>query len=145
MELEDVFISGMVVLVAIIGILSWLSGMNSAYDMTAGSSFNATLTHTQGLLDTNLSNMGLNVANNTQLAEGPGTSDQEQSLLEQSRSTFSLLTDLLGIIPSMIEDGATIIGIPEAYTSIAKWTFLFVFGLTIAYILLLGVKSLFGR
>lgn len=145
MEIKDVVISGMVVLVAVIAITGWLGSMNTAYNMNAGASFNTTISHTQTLLNTNLSSMSKNVANNTQIAEGAGTSDQEQGLLEQSRGTFSILTDLLGIIPSMIEDGASIVGIPSEYTFIAKWTFLFVFGLTIAYILLLGVKSFVSR
>lgn len=145
MEIKDVVVSSMVVLVAVIAITSWINNLNTAYSTTAGSSFNSTLSSTQSLLQTNMSNIAVVVANNTQVQEGAGTSDQEQSLLEQSRGTFSILTDLLGIIPSMIEDGAEILDIPDEYTFVAKWTFLFVFGLTIAYLFLLGVKSWISR
>jgi hypothetical protein len=142
MEIKDVFISGMVIVVAIVGVLAWISSLNNAYDTTVGSTFNTTMNQVQTVVYANLSGLAVSTANNTQVAEGGGSSDQQASITSQSGGSLRLATRLLGIIPSIIDDGAQLLGIPAQYTLIARYTFLFVFGITIAYILYLGVRSL---
>lgn len=141
MELKEVFIGTAVVLVGVLAVFGWMNGLNTAYGTTAGNTFSNTLESVNDTLGTNLQSIGVTLANNTQLPEGAGETDQQQGLIRRSLSTLSRIGDFLGIVPSLLEDASAILGIPEQYVDIAKWVFLAAFGITLAYLLLLGIKN----
>lgn len=143
MEIKDVFVSLVVVFVATVAIFTWMTDWNEKYDDTAGSTFNNSMARTT--LFSNISKIGVSVGNNTQQQEGGAPTSNEEGLIQQGRSTISLAADMVGLVPALMSDSAAIIGIPESYQDAARIAFWFVFGITIAYIVLLGVKSLFGR
>lgn len=144
MDIQELFVGVVIVLVGLIGITSFLSIFNTTYaiDLTQNST---------DVLESNLQtnsvlsdfyNISISIANTTQLAEGGSQATQDDSLIAQSRSAFSQTTKLMGLIPKFIEAAAISVGVPPTYVALARNLFLTLFGLAIAYILLLGVKRL---
>lgn len=140
MEIKDVFLSLVVVAVATLAVFSWLNGMNEAYNVEAGSSFNNTRARV-GLV-TNISGISTQVGNNTFYESGSAPTSQDEGLIQKAKSTISLIGDLFGIVPDLIRDAGGILGIPETYQNLAAYSFIFVLGLTIIYITFLGVRNL---
>jgi hypothetical protein len=140
MEYRDVFVSLAVVVVGIVGILGLMSDWNTAYSQNAGASFNQTLTHVQLL--NNLTGISNDVAGNTQTEDGSGETDAQAGLIKQSLSTLKKIPVLLGLVPALYSDAASILGAPSWLVAVGRVVFLFVFAITFAYLLLLGAKRL---
>lgn len=140
MEYKDVFISIGVVLIGMFGIFGMIAQWNINYSTTAGSSFNETLNKIS--LINNISDVGNSVGSNTQTAEGSGETDPQGSLIKQSLSTLKKIPAMVGIFNSLLWDSARTMQIPDVITGIALTIFMFIFGLTFAYILLLGAKKI---
>lgn len=145
MEIKDVFVSVGVMIVGLIAVLSWINGLNGFYGTTVGSSFNSTLDSVNTLARNNFADIGETIGENTQIQSGAGEEDQTNSLIQKSRSTFQKVTTMLGLVPSMLNDAGELIGIPDSIMDVGRILFLGVFGITMAYLFLLGVKSLTGR
>lgn len=140
MEIKDVFLSIVVVMVAIIAVFSWMNGMNDAYGVDAGSTFNNT--KGQVGLFTNISAISTQVGNNTFYESGSAPSTQDEGLIQKAKSSISLIGDLFGIVPALIKDAGLIVGIPAPYIDLATYAFIFILGITIVYITFLGVRNL---
>lgn len=84
-----------------------------------------------------LSTTSVEVANST---APPSVSSGSE--LTQSRNTFSLIRSMVDFIPRLIRTSGSVLGIPAVYINLAVWAFIFVFGITLAYILILGVQNL---
>ena len=141
MDLEKVVFSLGVVLVCGLAILTSISFYDDAYGTDIAGTYDDQLQEAYNLTNTNLEEIGLAVGQNSIPQSGSTGDTQEAGLLSQGWSTITKLGDLLGLVPSLIGSAASSLGIPNAYVKVAKWVFLLVFGLTIAYILLLGVKK----
>lgn len=144
MEPGDVLTGAAIILVASLGILTLINFYNQSYGTSVGDTFNDSLDSVNTLTYSTFGGISNQVANNTIPSSGAAPSTQQESLFQKSYSTLTKLNDLMGLIPDLIGQFAVMLGIPSAYIFIAKWTFNVLFGLTIAYILLLGLKRWVG-
>lgn len=148
MDIKDVFVSVAVVLIGMIAVLTFMSQINTEYNTNLGGTFNNSMKQVQLLQ--NVRDVGGTVGNNTQFPEGGGEEDIDKLLGRKSLSTFSKVTKMLGIIPSLIGDAGNIIsgavGLDgdNLYVEIAQFIFVAVFAILLAFILLLGVKRIVG-
>ena len=140
MDLRDVFTASAIILVGVIAAGSWIGFLNASYGTTAGSSFNATIANVQTTLGGNLSSVSISSGNNTVPPSGAGlgagTTTQQQGLITRSLSTLQQAGAFFSLIPSVISDGARIVGIPDTYATIAAWVFIFALAVTIGLMLL---------
>ena len=144
MDFGDILTGVAIVLICTIAIFTQLNFYNASYGTTAGSTFNGTLVAVQQLTESNLSDIGIQVANNTIPTSGAAGTNTQDSLITKSLSTFGKIRSLMGIVPDLIGSAGTVAAIPQVYVNVGKWLFLALFGLTLGYILLLGTKRLFG-
>ena len=142
MEYKNVFISIGIVLIALIGITQLIGQWNNDYSATAGSTLNRTFTHMQQISNDTLISTGRSSAIDTQTVEGTGQTSSTSNLIQKSLSTIKRVPQLLGLVPSLLNDAASIIGVPTIIVDIIVTIFFFVFALTFAYLLLIGAKGL---
>jgi len=81
--------------------------------------------------------MSTSVANST---NPPSVSSENE--LTQSKNTFSLIRSMVDFVPNLLRSIGAIFGIPKVYTNAAAWAFAFSFGITLAYLLILGVRKI---
>lgn len=142
MDIKEVLIAVSVLVIALIGIFAFVGNLNASYGGTMGSTFNKSI-DVSALLN-NVTNTGTELGSTTQPDEASAQDSQTDNLITQSRSAFSITTRLLGIVPKLIKQAAIALQIPEAYWKVGQAIFLSVFALTLAFILLLGVRRLIG-
>jgi hypothetical protein len=143
MELKNIFLSVAVVLVGIVAVSLWLTGLNASYGTTAGSTFNNTITSVSATLNSDLGTIATSTGNNTIAQSGAGASTQQEGLISRSLSSIQQIGSFFTIVPSLLEDGATILGLPQPFAQVASWAFTFVLAITIALILLQVVARFF--
>jgi len=138
MDYKNVFIGLLVAFVVVTAVSLFAVDLNNKY---AGQ--NITALDTGFMQDSGLSGVegyasgvSTDVANSTAPPSVSGSGD-----LTQSKNTFSLLRSLVDFIPNLFDSVGSIFGIPEVFIKVAKWAFIFAFGITLAYILILGVKN----
>lgn len=145
MEFTQLFSALAVVLVAIIAVFGLASTWNAEYGSTLGANeeFNSTVGRVQTLLESDLVDKGIDYGQSTQPVEGQGTStDQQDGMIKRALKSIGLIDDLVGLVPALIKEGATALNIPEIYWKIGQSVFWIVFTITLAYLLIAGVKSI---
>ena len=145
MEFTELFTALALVLVMIVAIF----GLTTTWDAEYGSSisgdteFSATKTRVQNMLETNFVERGLDYANSTQPTEGAGTAtDQQDSMIKRALKSIGLIDDLIGLAPALMKDGAEALNVPSIYWRIGQAIFWIIFSITLAYLLIMGVKSI---
>jgi hypothetical protein len=144
MDPKDLFITVGVVLIAIIGGITFIAGLDNNYEGQISQQVDS-IKHTQRVLNNSFSSMGVELGDSVNPAEGGGVGEGTINLATRSLRAITALPKLLGIIPTALRDGAVSLGIPETYASIAIIIFIGVFGITIAYLLITGARSLINR
>lgn len=146
MEFTQLFSALAVVLVAIMAVFGLVTVWNNEYGSTLGqdAQLNASLNNITNLLKTDFVNKGVEYGESTQPNEGQGTdTDQQDSMIKRALRSIGLIDDLVGLIPALIRDGAAALNIPSIYANIGVALFWIVFTITLAYLLIMGVRSLF--
>lgn len=146
MEFTEIFTGVAIILVMIISIFGLTNYWNNSYGSELGQDgeFNATVGRVQTLLETNFVDTGLTYAESTQPQAGAGNEPQQQdNMIKRALNTIGLIDDLIGLVPALIQDGATALNIPAVYWQIAKSLFWIIFSITLAYLLLLGASKFF--
>lgn len=136
MDLRHVFASVALVLVAVVAVAAQLAFWNASYGTDAGSSFNNTLATVTSTLETDLASVSTSTGSNTFAEAGPAATTQQQGLISRSISTIQQVGTFFTIIPSLLADAGTILGLPEPYAQIGAWVFTFFLGIAIALIFL---------
>lgn len=147
MEFTELFTALAIVLVAITAIFGLAGAWNNAYGGTLGhdENFNNTLTRVGNILETDFVDAGVDYGKSTQAEEGAGGStDQSDGVIKRALKTIGMVTDLVGLVPTIIKDGAEALNIPSVYWRIGVSLFWIIFSITLAYLLLMGARSLFG-
>lgn len=147
MEFTELFTGLAVVLVMIVAIFGLTNQWNDDYGSTLGEDgeFNNTVSRVETLLETNFVNKGLDYGSSTQPESGAGAEDtQQDGLIARAVKTIGLIDDLIGLIPALIKDAASALNIPEIYWKIGQALFWIIFSITLAYLLLLGARSVLG-
>lgn len=134
MDLRNVFTGSAIALVAVIACMSWIASLNQSYGTDAGTTFNNTLSSVQTTLGDNLQTVSIETGTNTQAQPGPAETTQQAGLISRSISTFQQVTSFFTIIPNLLQDAASILGIPQPYAAIAGWTFVFALAITVALV-----------
>jgi hypothetical protein len=142
MEPKNLVMSVIVGMIALTGVLIWTESLNVAYNEDLGSEFSPQLETIQAGFRTEILSMSTVLANNTQSESGANIGTQDESVLSKSRSTFSTITGLLGIIPTAIPTFFSLIGLQGTYLDLAVAAFWIGLSITLAYILILGVRRL---
>lgn len=140
MEYKNVFIALTIVTIAIIGMFSWLNEWNTLYVNDAGSSFNNTLKSTS--LISNITNIQYQINQNIESKEGQGIIDATYDLTKRAISIITIIPRMIGLYESVISDIGIILNIPPVLINIGITVFIVSFGITLAYLLLLGAKKL---
>ena len=143
MEYKQIFVSIAVAFVIGLAAFNLLTYYNDTYEPIGGahldtsffgtgfSEINDSLTSTSIKMYDSLNNTGVGITPATQAAA-------------QSLSTFTILKEFVGFVPNLMSYGASILHIPDAYVKIATAVFVFAFVLTLAYLLILGVRRFIG-
>jgi hypothetical protein len=145
MEFTELFTALAVVLVAILSIFGLTASWNAEYGSSLGvdEEFNGTLTRVSNILGTDFVDKGLEYGKSTQPNEGAGSDEDEQTgIIRRSLRTIGLIDDLVGLVPTLIKEGATALNVPESYWRVAVTLFWIIFAITLAYLLLLGARRL---
>lgn len=145
MEFTEIFTGVAIALVMIVSIFGLTNYWNNSYGSTLGQDgeFNATVTRVHTLLEGSFVNDSLTYAESTQPQAGAGNEPQQQdNMIKRALNTIGLIDDLIGLIPALIKDGATALNIDAIYWQIAEALFWIIFSITLAYLLLLGARTL---
>lgn len=142
MEFEKVFMTLGVCLVAIIAVFSFIGSWNTTYNDNAGNSSSAVYNDVQLLMNTSISALSVQSGNQTITSSGSGSSSTSSDLVSRSLGIITLIPRMLGLIPAIFQDGAYLLGIPEAYVNVAGAVFIFSFAVLFAYLLIIGVRRL---
>lgn len=145
MEFTEVFSGIAIVLVGIIAIFGLTNAWNAEYGSNLGEDpqFSATKDRVESLLETQFVDRGLDYANSTQQSAGAGSSgDQQDNMITRALKSIGLIDDLIGLVPALIKDGAEALNIPEIYWRIGQSIFWIIFSVTLAYLLILGARTL---
>ena len=145
MEFTEIFTGIAVVLVLITSIFGLTNVWNNAYGSTLGeeSQFNNTKTRVETMLQTSFVDEGLTYGESTQPTAGAGSDgDQQDNMIKRALRTIGLIDDLIGLIPALMKDGAAALNIPQIYWQIGQALFYIIFAITLAYLLILGARTL---
>lgn len=142
MDYKDLFTSMGIVLVGIIAFFAIAGDFNNAYGTNLGDDMNGTRTHVQDLLTNTLGDVSGDVGNATQAREGASLGSGETGLITRALTVITSIPQLFGLVPAVIRDGASVLGIPDSIVIIGEWVFLFAVGVTLAYLFLLGISRL---
>ena len=145
MEIKDVLVSVGVVLICSIAIFTWIDSLENHYGVSLYSEELTTSRTSLNTLGTQYTSTSTDIANSTEIPSGSGEGTQQDIQLTQSSGIISKSLAIFGFVPGLMQNSANIIGVDESITSVAVDIFKLVVGITIAYIIFLGVKSLFGR
>ena len=141
MELEKLFAVVIVMAIGITGVLTFINYHNASYGTTAGVSFNDTLNKVD-LID-NASSITIGSANNIPGNTNGGATNTISNLAQRALSIITVPFQLIGLIPSMIQNAGVLLGIPPIYASAAVYSFYFSFSMLIAYLLIIGFRRFF--
>lgn len=144
MEFKNIFLGLGVVLVLVVSMFGFLDAINSEYDSDVGVGLNGTRGNVQTLLEKNLLNESFEYAQSTQPQAGAESQQGEDNLISRALNSIGLVDDLLGIIPALMKDAGEALNIPQIYIRIAEALFWIIFSLTLAYLLLLGIRRVLG-
>lgn len=139
MDYTQVFGGLIVTFIASLAIFSFISGLNTGY-ADQGVSINTEFHNSFATLNQTLQNIGTSVGENTESDAGATLDAPSEGIISKAWQSLQLLPEIMGLIPALFADAASILGIPSAYTNAAGWLFFFAFGITFAYLLLLGVR-----
>lgn len=145
MDFKDLFVGMAIILVGLVAFIGFSSVLNNEYGSTLGQDevFNNTYNHVYGLLESDLIEGGVDIADTTLTEEGADVGDTaDESLTRRALKTIGMLSLLPGVIPALISDGGNVLNIHPTIVMAAKSVFYAAFGLTLAYLLLLGVRKL---
>jgi hypothetical protein len=142
MDFQQIFTTIAIICVGILAVFGLTTYWNTSYGTNVTAGFNQTTQHVQSMTQSMTGNLSTQSANNTYTQSGAGTGTTTTDLINRGLGVVTLLPQMLGIIPSMLQDGALILGIPPEYTALATAVFLFGFALLFAYLLIIGVKRL---
>lgn len=140
MDYKQVFFGILVAFAIGTAFTAWANNLNSKYASLGGQTLDTGFMQDVELnsIEDYAGGMAVDVGEST---ETPGVSS-DTSTLTQSKSTFSLIRGLIDFVPRLLRNAANYLGVPEIYARLGTWAFIFAFGLTLAYLLLLGVKKL---
>lgn len=139
MNLKNVLVMLFIVAISLVGLLTWVTQMNNDYGMTVGTTFNSTLNSVN--LVNNLTNISKDLADSASEESGANTGGGITALVSKSLTAITILPELLGLVPSIMNDFMGVLKIPETIQQIVRILFISVFALTIAYLLILGVQK----
>lgn len=142
MEFKDLFVSMGIVLIGIIAIFGVLNTWNDHYGTNVDGGLNTTKSNVQTLLNNNLSSVSQDTISTAKSKSGSATTDSEEGLIKKSLNTIKRLYALIDIVPTVLSEGAQALGISPAIVEVGKWIFGFCAVVTLAYLLLLGVRRL---
>lgn len=141
MEIKNVFLSIGIVLIGLVGIIGLIGDWNNTYGTSVGVGFNNTLTHIQNMTNSSLSSIGGNIAENTREQEGSGE-EAQTSMIKRAYRTIQEIPNLLGLVPAIMRDVASIAGAPQWIVVIASLLFFIILGLTLTYLFIIGARRL---
>lgn len=144
MDFIDLFKAMGVVVIGLIAFFSLATDLNLQYGSDIGSNLSSTRDRVQGLIVTDLNTTANSAGASILPQSGADEGDEDQNLLRRARNTLSQFNNLLGLPASVIRDAGDVLSVPELMTDIAVWTFYFTFALTMAYLLLLGIRRITG-
>lgn len=145
MDFKEVLLGVGFALVLIIAFFGFTNSLNDAYGTSVGQNteFNATINKVVNDLQRDFVNKSIDYAGSTQPEEGQGTSDTAgESAWTRAFRSLGLIDDLIGLIPSLLNEAGNALNVPEIYVSIAKAVFWIAFAITLMYLLILGVNKL---
>jgi hypothetical protein len=142
MEFQQVFVTASVILVGILGVFGLINFWNVSYGTNVGNTFNSTASHVQTITTSTLGAVSVQVGNSTDTPSGAGAVTTSANLVNRALSILTIIPSIIGLVPAMLQDAAGIMGVPQEYTLIAAWVFIFGFALLFAYLLIVGVRRL---
>lgn len=147
MEFIEIFSGFAILFVGILAIIGLSASFQESYgtNLVGTGVFNDALTNAQLNLTTGFVKKGLTYGNSTIAGEGQGTStNQGDNLIIRAWNSITLMNELIGITPALIQDAGAALNIPSIYLQIASAVFWTVFALTLAYLLIIGGRRLLG-
>lgn len=141
MEIQKLFMAVGVVIVGVIAVFAWIVPVSDGLAVAnVTSSFNGTAWAIRNTVGGALVNTSIDIEGSTTLPEGGSPSDAQAGLLENVNSAISTVRKMFDIVPAMIGDGADLLHIDDEIQNLAKTMFIVIFGITLVYIMLLGIQ-----
>lgn len=134
MEYKELFIGIAVAFTIGLGFYLFINGMNTAYVPLGGTAANVSWYGGVEPIYGNISEM------NDQTEDAYGAYQPSTSLISGVLDFFNGIRLMLKFIPNSISYAAAYFGVPAMFVNIALWTFIFVFILTLAYLLLFSQR-----
>lgn len=149
MEIKDILVSVGVVIICSLAIFTWVDSLQDYYGVEL---YSSELTQSRNRLLYNENSVlslynqtSTAMQNGTEIPSGSGEGTQQDILSTQSSGIFTRALAILGFVPGLLESSSAIVGLDGQIVLIAIDIFKIVVAITFAYIIFLGVKSLFGR
>lgn len=139
MDFKQVFYGLLIVFVTVTSITLFATQLNNDYGALGAKTIDTGFMETSGVSEISgyAGGVSVDVANSTSPPSVSGSGE-----LTQSKNTFSLIRSFVDFIPKLFRTTGSVLGIPKVYINAAVWAFIFGFGITLAYLLILGVKRL---
>jgi len=141
MDYKQVFLGIVVCLLVVVGSYTFATHLNSKYVPLGATPLETTFYDDfYGDMSGYTGDLSVDIGESSESSSV--STDPTQTAILSSRGTFSTIRSLMGFVPMMFEAAGEYLGIPAIYTDLATWAFVFVFGLTMAYLIFLGVRKL---
>jgi hypothetical protein len=143
MEFKNIYVGIIVSFVIALAFASWALSINNSYVPLGGAAIDTGFysdfegVYTQA--ETYKTDIGGSLDNTSSTVNTPS-----QDAFVQGRGSFSSLKSMIGFVPSMFNNASEAFHIPKKYIEVAGWTFVVTFSLTVAYLLVLGVRRFIG-
>lgn len=142
MDFKNVFIVIGISLVGIIAVFSFASDLNTEYGTSIGYDMNETREKLQDGIIANLTLVSSETGGAAEAESGASSGTGITDLIGRSLSVIGSIPRLIGLVPSLMSESASVIGIPPEYVDVATWLFIISFALVLAYLFLTGARSL---
>ena len=144
MDFKNVFIVMGISLVGIIAVFSFATDINTEYGTSIGYDMNQTRSYVQEGIIANLTKVSGETGTATEAQSGASAEAGIGDLIKRSLGVIGSIPRLLGMVPSLMSESASVIGIPSEYIDVATWLFIISFSIVLAYLFLTGARSLIG-
>lgn len=140
MEIKNIIIGLGLAFVIAFAFNAWITNLNKAYVPIGGQEIDSGFYNDFKDINEYLTGVSTGAGEGYQNDTGITSSDKD-SASQQSLRAFNAVKSLVGFIPKMIENTGTYLGIPKEYTTIARYIFVILFILLIAYLIYLGASK----
>lgn len=143
MEYKDLFLALIVIALATTGYVGLANDFNASWNTNISSGLETQVEEIRVGVTGNLSNTAQQSADKGSAELGSSQGTGEDNVYQQALRMIRTIPTLAGLPGKLIQVAGSALGVPPWITDVFYWLFNFVFWITLAYLLITGVRSLF--